>query len=412
MNNKRCSVCSGSDIELVYSCPLMPLGGQLVRADDEFEPEMFYPLHYVICHDCSAFQSIESVPEHLLRSENTIVSSISETVIKRDYDVFLEMKGLYVFDEKMFVIDVGGSDGVFLQNFLNENIRVLNIEPGREAAEAARKKGIETISEFLTEDIASSVVAENGRADLIVAKQVLEGVPDLHGFLKSAAMMLSEDGRIMMEVPYVRDLVEGNIYDLFAHLRKYHFSLTSLERLFSMHDLTIERVIRYSSLGGGLRLYAGWKDNTSISDSVGELLEEEQQCGMNESGYYLNNLKRGVKLRRDLLKVVDEIKEEGKKIVGFGAGIKSSALLNFCGLDARYIEYLVDSANHKQSRLMPGVRLPIFSPEKIDDSIDYVLLLAWLHKDEIINSLQPFTDKGGRIIVPTPQVHIVGNNSL
>jgi hypothetical protein len=404
--NKRCAICSSSDIELVYSCPLMPLGGQLIDTDDEFEPEIFYPLHYAVCHDCSAFQSVESVPDHLLCSENTIVSSISDTIVKRDYDVFSEIKKLYGLDETMFVIDVGGSDGVFLQNFLNENIRVLNIEPGKEVAEAARKRGIETISEFLTEDTASSVVAENGSAYLVVAKQVLEGVPDLHGFLKSAAMMLAEDGRIMIEVPYVKDLVEGNFYDLLAHLRKYHFSLTSLNRLFSIHDLAIERVIRYSSLGGGLRFYAGWKDNISISDSVGELLKEEQQCGMNESGYYLNSLKRGVRLKRDLLKVIDEVKEEGKIIVGFGAGIKASALLNFCGLDGRYIEYLVDNGEHKQGKLMPGVRLPVFSPDRIDGSIDYILHLAWLHRDEIINLLKPFTDRGGKIIIPTPEVHI------
>jgi len=410
-DDTKCCVCSSSDVEIVYNCPLMPLGGQLIEPKDKFEPELFYPLHYAVCHVCSTFQSIESVPNHLLRSENTYISATSETVIKRDYDVFLEIKNLYGFDEKMFVIEVGGSDGVFLQNFLNENIRVMNIEPVEKTAQMAREKGIETVCEFLTEDIASMVVTDKGKADLVVAKHVLEIIPDLHGFLKSAAMMLAEDGRIMIEVPYVKDLVEGNFYDLLAHLRKYHFSLTSLNRLFSIHDLAIERVIRYSSLGGGLRFYAGWKDEVKVSDSVSTLLKQERQWGLKGSSYYLDNFKRGLKLKRDLFEIVDKAKEEGKKFVGFGAGIKASALLNFCGLDGRYIEYLVDNGEHKQGKLMPGVRVPIFSPKKIDDSIDYVLLLGWLHKDEIIKSLKPFIDRGGKIIIPTPEVQVFGEGS-
>ena len=404
---KKCCVCSSSNIELAYTCPLMPLGGQLVDIKDEFAPELFYPLHYVICRDCSAFQSMEAIPENLLRTEVTCVSSTFQTLIKRDYEIFLEIMELYDFGSENFTIDIGGSDGAFLQNFLNKNIRVLNIEPVKEMAGASRKRGIETVSEFLTYDIASMVVAEKGKADLVVAKQVLELVSDLHEFLKSVILMLSKKGRIMMEVPYVKDLVEGNFYDILTHLRQYHFSLTSLKKLFSIYGLVIENVIHYSSLGGGLRFYAAWKEEAKVSTSVNELLKKEQECRLNNPQYYINNLKRGIKLRRNLLEIIDAIKEKGKKIVGYGAGIKSSALLNFCGLDNRYIEYLVDNARHKQGKLMPGVRLPIFSPKKIDKTIDYVLLLAWLYQDEIIRALKPFIANGGKIIIPTPDVRVI-----
>ena len=214
----------------------------------------------------------------------------------------------------------------------------------------------------------------------------------------------------MAEVPYVKDLAEGNFYDILAHLRKYHFSLKSLQRLFSIHGLAIERVIRYSSLGGGLRVYAGWKEDIKSTHSVINLLNQEQKWGMNEAKYYSEKLEKGIRLRRDLLTLVDEFKEKNKKIVGYGAGIKANALLCYCGLDGRYLEYLVDNGKHKQGRLMPGVRLPIFSPTAIDNSVDYILLLAWLHKDEIIKLLEPFLTRGGKIIIPTPEVYVLNDN--
>ncbi|MFC1869950.1 methyltransferase domain-containing protein [Chloroflexota bacterium] len=404
--NKRCRVCSSSDIEIVYQAPLMPLGAQLVDPKNEFEPELFYPLHYAICHECGTFQSIELVPNNLLRSENTYVSATSKSVTKRDYEVFSEIQKLYNLDSKNFVVEIGGADGVFLQCFLEKNIPVLNIEPVPEVAQIARKNGIESVIGFLNEELASKVVADKGKIDLVVAKHVLELVPDLHEFVESCAIMLSENGTIMMEVPHVKDLIDGNFYDLNAHLRVYHFSLTSLVKLFSKHGLSITKVIHYESMGGGIRFYAGWEHKVSVSESVTAMLAEEKKWGVNSPRYYTDKLKRGIKLRADLLRLIDSIKKEGKRIVGFGAGIKASALLNYCGLDSRYIDYLVDNGKHKQGKLLPGVRLPIYPPGKIDQSVDYILMLAWLHQDEIIKALQLFIDNGGKIIIPTPEVKI------
>jgi len=386
----------------------MPLFGQLISLEDKYKPEEFYPLQHIVCRDCSTFQSIESLPDNVLRSENTYVSGTSKTVAKRDHDIFLEIMNSCDLDSKNFVIEVGGSDGVFLQNFLNKNIRILNIEPVEEVADAARKRGVKTISGFLNEDMASMVVAKEGKADLVVIKQVLEVVPYLHKFLKSITTLLSENGRIVIETPYVKDIMDGSFYTMLANIEKYHFSLTSLERLLSMNGLSIEKVIHYSSLGGGLRIYASWKDKVNVSDSVKTMLLEEKEWEVSKPQYYIDAFKKGDELKRNLLKLIGSIKKDGKMIVGFGAGIKAGVLLNYCGLDERYIDYLVDSGKHKQGKLMPGVRLPVFSPDKIDNSVDYVLLLAWVHKDEIIDSLKSFTDNGGRIIIPVPEVKVYG----
>ena len=413
LGSKRCRVCSSSDLELVYQAPVMPLGGQLIEREDEFKPELFYPLHYVLCRNCSTFQSIELIPDNLLISENTCVSATAETIFKRDYEVYLETQRLY--GTSNFVVEVGGSTGGFLKNFQDNNIRVLNIEPVPEVARVAIENGIDTRIDFLNESLAVNVVASypgsTGQADLVVAKHVLELVPDLHQFIESCSIMMSYNGRIMMEVPYIKYEVEGDFYSLNAHLRVYHFSLTSLERLFSMHELRIERVIPFDDLGEGLRLYVGKKAKVEVSDSVEAMLAQEKEIGLDKPEFYINGFKKGIKLKADLVKIIERIKDiEHGSIVGFGAGIKASILLNYCGLDGRYIDYLVDNGKHKQGKLMPSVRLPIYSPERIDESVDYVLLLAWVYEKEIIELLKPFTDNGGKIIIPTPEVRIYGES--
>jgi len=326
-------------------------------------------------------------------------------VIKRDQQIYAELKRRFSLGHESFVVEVGGSDGVFLQNFLGDAVDILNIEPVAETAALAGEKGIETIVDFLNESVAADVVRRKGKADVIVAKQLLEVVPDLHAFVGCCAKMLADRGRILVEVPYVRDLLEGNFYDVLAHLRKYHFSLTSLQELFSMSGLAIEEVIHYPELGGGLRFYAGWKDNVSVSSAVRSMLAEEP--GIDCAGYYAEKFGRGLPLRRELFEIVSRAREDGKRIAGFGAGIKASAVLNSCGLDSRYIDFLVDNGPHKQGKLMPGVRLPIYAPDAIDDQIDYILLLAWLHQEEIVESLDGFLSRGGKIIVPAPRVYII-----
>jgi len=406
-----CGVCGGGDLVIVYKAPLMPLGGQLIDPADEFAPELFYPLHYAVCRECSTFQSVESVPAELLPSENKYLSKTSRAVIERDRRVYLELKRRLGLDGDSLVVEVGGSDGVFLENFAGDGVRIVNIEPVGEIGALARDKGIETIVDFLNGSVAADVVRRKGKADLIAAKHVLEIVPDLHEFVGCCAAMLGDHGRIVMEVPYVRDLLEGNFYDILAHLRKYHFSLSSLARLFAVSGLVISEVNHYNELGGGLRFYAGWKGDVTVSPAVESMLEEERKIGISTARYYAERFERGLALRRELFEVVSRAREAGKRIVGYGAGIKASAVLNSCGLDSRYIDYLVDNGGHKQGRLMPGVRLPIYSPDAIDESVDYVLLLAWLHQEEIVESLKGFTGRGGRIIVPAPAVYITGGGT-
>jgi len=274
-------------------------------------------------------------------------------------------------------------------------------------AALSRAKNIETVNDFLTPEVAKKVVREHGQADLVVAKQVLGNVTDAHAFCEGLKVLLSSQGRILLEMPSAMNVLEHNFYDVLSHISRYLFSLLSMEKLLAAHGLDIEDGLNYEELGGGYRLYVGLAGTVKRSARVQALKDIELRAGLNRMDYYVAALQRGNSLKRKLFDLIDDLKTAGKKVVGFGAGIKASTLLNFCGLDRRYLDYVVDNAKHKQGMFMPGTRLPVVPLERLTDDVDYILLLAWLYQDEIMKSLQGFLDRGGRVIVPVPETHIV-----
>jgi hypothetical protein len=371
------------------------------------EPESFYPLTFMVCADCWTFQSIEAIPEILLRTENTYVVATCSTLVERDRRIAREAAERSKRGNPRFVVEVGGADGVCIENFLKLGDHVLNIEPAIVSAALSRAKNIETINEFLTPDLARRVTREHGQADLVVSKQVLGNITDPHTFCEGLKLLVSAEGRILLEMPSARDVLDGNFYDVLSHINRYQFSLLSLETLLGMHGLEIENAINYPEIGGGYRLYVGLAGKVKQSEYVGELMASEIRAGLKGMDYYVRALQRGDGLKRKLFNLIDDLKMAGNRVVGFGAGIKASTLLNFCGLDRRYLDFVVDNGKHKQGMFMPGTRQPILPSEHLTDDVDYVLLLAWLYQDEILKRLEGYIARGGRVIVPVPDTHIV-----
>ena len=331
----------------------------------------------------------------------------SSTLVERDGRVAREADERLRRGRPRFVVEVGGADGVCIENFLKFGDRVLNIEPSGVTAALSRARNVETINEFLTPELAQRVVRDFGHPDLVLAKQVLGNVMDPHTFCEGLRLLLSGEGRILVEVPSARNVLENNFYDVLSHINRYVFSLLSLEKLLGMHGLQIEDGINYEELGGGFRLYVGLAGRVRRARSVQDLADIELRSGLDTMEYYVRGLRRGNSLKRKLFDLVDDLKTAGKKVVGFGAGIKGSTLLNFCGLDRRYLDYVVDNGKHKQGKFMPGTRLPVVSLEHLTDDVDYILLLAWLYQDEVMKSLEGFLERGGRVIVPVPDTHII-----
>jgi hypothetical protein len=301
---------------------------------------------------------------------------------------------------------VASNDGYLLKNFVERGIPVLGIDPAPGPARAAEAAGIRTRCEFFTLDLARDLAAGGGRADVVIGNNVLAHVADTGGFLDGVAALLKDDGIAVIEVPYARDLIEGNEFDTIYHEHLCYFSVTSAVRLLGRHGLVLTAVRRLPVHGGSLRLYvarAGTPD-----DSVGALLAEEAALGMGGHAYYADFAARARRTAQALRDRLAALKRAGARLAAYGAAAKGATLLNYAGIGAETLDFVVDRNVHKHGRYMPGVRLPICHPSLLlARQPDYVLLLSWNFRDEILAQQAEYRRRGGRFVVPIPELEIV-----
>ena len=407
---RPCRFC-GTPLEHSF-CDLgtSPMSNEYLSQQDLQLPEKFYPLHAYVCAQCFLVQlEAFETPERIF-GNYAYFSSYSQSWLDhaRAYcDVMTTRLGLTARHQ---VVEIASNDGYLLKNFIARDIPVLGIEPAANVARVAESNGIPTRVNFFGTQFARELVAEGVQADLLLGNNVLAHVPDLNDFVAGMKILLKPRGLITLEFPHLLRMMAENQFDTIYHEHFSYFSLITVERVFAKHGLTIVDVDNLPTHGGSIRIHAmhAGAQARPVSLAVEQLKALELQAGLQTLQAYAAFAAQVRLTKRRLLAFLIEVKDAGKSIVGYGAPAKGNTLLNYCGIRRDFIDYTVDLSPHKQGKFLPGTHIPVYSPEKIRDTRpDYVLVLPWNIKDEIMAQMSYIRDWGGQFVLPIPEVRVV-----
>jgi SAM-dependent methyltransferase len=405
-----CRSCGAAGLRTFLSLGEMPLTDAYVDADLD-EPERRYPLDVAFCSNCSLVQILHTVPPEEMFVDYSYFSSVSQTLLEHSRSHARELIARRGLGPDSLVVEIASNDGYLLQNFVKAGVPVLGIDPAVGPARAAQATGVPTLVEFFSAELATRLRREGKRADVLLANNVLAHVPDPNDFVSGMAVLLKEDGIAEVEAPYMKDLIDNLEFDTIYHEHLSYFSVTAANSLFDRHGLSLNHLRHFPIHGGTFRFTLGRK--ADVSDAVRALLIEDRASGLTGFEYFGDFGRRVVRVQTQLRKLLRELKAAGKRIGAYGAAAKGTILLNSSGIGLDLIDFVADRSPHKQGKLMPGVRIPISPPERVlDDMPDYILLLAWNVKDEIVKQEATYLERGGRFIIPIPRPVVFGKESL
>ena len=373
------------------------------------EKESFYPLQTFVCEKCFLAQLPEHVAPDAIFEEYAYFSSYSDSWLGHARRYVEAISSRLKLGAQSLVVELGSNDGYLLQYFVAKGVPVLGIEPAKNVARAAVQKGIPTISEFFGRNLAAKIEQERGGADLIVGNNVLAHVPALNEFVAGMKRLLKLAGVITMEFPHLIQLIDGNQFDTIYHEHYSYYSFTTVERVFAAQELTLFDVEELPTHGGSLRIYARHAQDASkpVSPNVVALKEREQAWGVSSLPKYQAFGEKVTQTKRRILQFLIEAKDRGKSIAGYGAPGKGNTLLNYCGIHTDFIDYTVDRNPYKQGKYTPGTRIPIYDPERIIvTKPDYLFILPWNLKDEIMAQNSFIREWGGKFVVPIPELRV------
>lgn len=387
-----------------------PLANALLSEADHARPEPTFPLDLAFCRRCSLVQILETVPPEQLFRDYVYFSSYSDTMLRHANELAEQLIRDRHLGRDSLVIEAASNDGYLLKNYAAAGVPVLGIEPARNIAKVAREThGIPTREEFFTRDLARQLGMEGFRADVFHAHNVLAHVPDLRGFLAGIRMILKPKGVAVIEVPYVKDMLDKHEFDTIYHEHLCYFSLTALDEAFQAAGLRIVDVKQLPIHGGSLRVYASPSDTVFASEPrVAALLDFEMAWGVQSLQPYQDFATRVKHIKTTLVDLLMQLKGQGARIAAYGASAKGSTLLNYCGIGRDTLDFVADRSPVKQGRYTPGTHLCIESPAKLlETQSDYTLLLTWNFADEILAQQAEYRRRGGRFIIPVPEPRIV-----
>ncbi len=403
-----CRFCSTPLQHTFCDLGMSPMSNSYLKADQLHSMEPFYPLHAYVCGNCFLVQLDEFESPQEIFSDYAYFSSYSDSWLEHSRNYTHLMQSRLGLDDSSCVIEIASNDGYLLQYFAEQGIPVLGIEPAGNIAAVASDKGIPTIVKFFGVETAKEIVANGRQADLLLGNNVLAHVPDINDFVAGLALVLKPDGVITMEFPHLLRLMQYKHFDTIYHEHFSYLSLLSVECIFAEHGLQVFDVDELPTHGGSLRIYARHSSDAAVEDNVIELRKTEADAGLGDLESYSAFGEDAQATKRSLLDFLIAAKRDGKRVAGYGAPAKGNTLLNYCGIRQDLIEFTVDRSPAKQDHYLPGTHIPIFSPDKINDTKpDYVLILPWNIKNEIIEKMGHIREWGGKFVVPIPVVEVL-----
>jgi len=408
-NAAVCHSCGETGLETILSLGRMPLANAFLTTEQLTEPEPAYPLDLVLCLNCALLQITEAVPPEKLFREYLYFSSFSDTMLRHAKELVERLTASYSIGRNNLVIELASNDGYLLQFYQEKGIPVLGIEPAVNVARVAQgERGIRTLCEFFDERLADQLRSQGKQADIIHAHNVLAHVVNLNGFVHGIQVLLKDDGLVVIEVPYVKDLIDRCEFDTIYHEHLCYFSITSLDHLLKRHGMVIQDVEHIPIHGGSLRLFVAKEMVAHRGPTVRTLLDQEMEWGADRLEFYQDFSQRVQSLKASLCSLLFGLKQNGKRLAAYGAAAKGSTLLNYFGIGREVLDFVVDRSIYKQGRYMPGVHLPIYLPERLlEERPDFVLLLTWNFAQEILEQQAEYRQRGGQFIIPIPEVKIV-----
>jgi len=388
---------------------MSPLANSYLGADKQNGMEPFYPLHVYVCGRCLLVQLEEFEKAADIFSDYAYFSSYSDSWLQHAQRYVEMATKRFDLGPQSQVIEIASNDGYLLQYFQKKNVPILGIEPAANIAKVASEKGIPTIVQFFNVETARELVAQGKQADLLLGNNVLAHVPGLNDFVAGIKIILKPHGIVTMEFPYLLRLMEEKQFDTIYHEHFSYFSFRTVEQIFAKHGLTLFDVEEVPTHGGSLRIYGRHTEDASlpVSSQVHDLKRKEETEGFAELKKYLSFAEKVKETKYQLLEFLISAKRQGKRIVSYGAPAKGNTLLNFCGVGKDFIDYTVDRSPEKQGCLLPGTHIPIFHPDRIQETKpDYVLILPWNIKDEIMSQMAHIRDWGGKFVTPIPEVKV------
>ena len=389
---------------------MSPLCESYVSKENLNHVERFYPLHVYVCEECFLVQVDDYVSPEEIFTEYAYFSSYADSWVEHMRRYAEMITGRLGLGKRSLVVEVGSNDGYLLEHFVDMGVPVLGIEPAANVARVAVEKGVPTLVRFFGEQTARDLVAEGKRADLVCGANVLAQVPDPKDFVRGLRLLLKPGGVVTIEFPHLMRLMADNQFDTIYHEHFMYFSFVSVERIFADQGLALFDVEELPTHGGSLRIYACHADDTTkpISARAKDLRQREINAGITRLETYAGFSERVRETKRKLLQFLIEAKRAGKTVVGYGAPGKGNTLLNYCGIRTDFIDFTVDRSTYKQGKFLPGTHIPIFHPGRIREARpDYVLILPWNFKDEIVGQLGYIREWGAKFVLPIPEVCVL-----